>query len=64
MSEWMSTWVNDHRSSAASNRAEHGYLADDQRALFGRGQGWFTLHVVMDNHGFHGLCFTVAQVQR
>lgn len=42
----------------------HGYLADDQRALFGRGHGWFAFHIVMDNHGFHRFRFTIAQIQR
>lgn len=42
----------------------HGYLADNQRALLGRGHGWLTLHIVMDNHGSHGFCFPIAQIQR
>jgi len=39
-------------------------LADDESALLGWGHGWLTFYIVMDNHGFHRLCFTIAQIQR
>lgn len=62
--EWMSKWVNDSGEAQPDNCVETWYLADNQRALLGRGHGWLTLHIVMDNHGSHGFCLPIAQIQR